>query len=94
MAIYLALKKRVPCRGFIAVSQSLSISLKGSEEWPHLVPSGSGRGLRGWLFVGDQDPRFQKLKAMHAEMVGKGLQCRVSVAEGVSHTYPKVLSQS
>jgi predicted esterase len=89
MAIYLALKKRVPCRGFIAVSPSLSISLKGSEEWPHLVRSGRGRGLRGWLFVGDQDPRFQKLKAMHTEMVDKGLQCRVSVAEGVSHTYPQ-----
>jgi predicted esterase len=88
LAIYLALKKRVPCLGFIVVSPSLSISPKGSEEWPNLMRSGSGRGLRGWFFVGDQDPRFRELKAVYAELVDRGLQCRFLVAEGVSHAYP------
>jgi len=89
LAIYLALKKRLSSVGFIGVAPSLSISPKGSEEWPNLVRSGTGKGLRGWLFVGDQDPRFQKQKAMHAEMVDRGLQCRVAVAGGVSHAYPQ-----
>ncbi len=89
LAIYFAMKQRMPSVGFIGVAPSLSISPKGSEEWPNLVRSGIGRGLRGWLFVGDRDPLFQKQRAMHAEMVNRGLQCRIAVAEGVSHAYPQ-----
>jgi predicted esterase len=89
LAIYLTLKKRVPSVGFIGVAPSLSISPGTSEEWPNLMRSGTGSGLRGWLFVGDQDPRFQEQKAMHAEMVHRGLQCQIAVAEGVGHAYPR-----
>jgi len=88
LALYLALKNVVPCVGFIAVAPSFSVSPKGREEWPSLLRSGGGKGLRGCLCIGDQDPRFQKMQIMHSEMVNRGLQCQFAIERGMSHQYP------
>jgi predicted esterase len=93
LAIYLCLKRSLPSVGFAAVAPSLSISPQGSEEWPTQIRSNKGKGLRGWLSIGDRDPHFENMKALRAEMDKVGLDCHFSIEEGLGHEYSKGFDQ-
>ncbi len=97
LSIYSALKRLVPCRGFVALAPSdwvrpeekSATERKGlSEPFASFVKASDCRGLRGVIIIGDKDPFYPKIEQLHALMVERGLDGKLLVEPGLGHQYP------
>jgi len=97
LSIYSALKKLVPCRGFVAVAPSDWVRPEEkraterkelSEPFASFVKASDCRGLRGAIIIGDKDPFFPKIEQLYALMVERGLDGELVVEPGLGHQYP------
>ncbi len=97
LSIYSALKRFVPCRGFVAVAPSdwvrpeekLATERKElSEPFASFVKASDCRGLKGAIIIGDKDPFFPKIQQLYAMMVERGLDGEFLVEPGLGHQYP------
>ena len=97
LSIYSAMRKLVPCRGFVAVAPSDWVvperpaleREQPSEAFTSFIRSVDCRGLRGVVIIGDKDPFFPKVQLQYALMVEKGLEGRLIVEPGLGHDYPE-----
>jgi len=98
LSIYVAAKKLVPCRGFVAVGPSdwivpeekRAVERKGpSAAFASLVRSSDCRGLRGVIIIGDKDPFLSKIEELYALMLERGLDGKLLVEPGLGHEYPE-----
>lgn len=98
LSIYSALKRLVPCLGFIAVAPSdwvqpekkLATERKElSEPFASFVRASDCRGLKGAITIGDKDPFFPKIEQLYALMVERGMDGRFLVEPGLGHEYPE-----
>ena len=88
LAIYLALKKRIRVRGFIAVAPASTVIPSHSEEFASFVKATRIPGLKGWLLVGDKDRFFERVSVLHSSMKQSGLLSEYNVERGLAHNYP------
>jgi predicted esterase len=50
---------------------------------------GTADGVRGWLIAGEDDVVVRRgQEALHAELVRRGIDCRLEVVPGLGHWYP------
>jgi len=84
LAIMLALKGAIPCRGFIAVIPAF----REVEAFIPWAGEAASRGLRGWMLTGENDVRLPKVERLQAELVRKGLVCELVVEMGLGHDFP------
>jgi predicted esterase len=98
VAIYVSLKKTLTCKGFVAVAPSDWVvpeaQRAGERDRPSaaftsFVQSSSADGLRGCIFIGENDPFLRKIEFLKEEMVDTGLECKYSVEPGRGHEYPE-----
>lgn len=83
--IYLALKQKVPCLGFIAVAPS-----KGQfRDLTPLVKESSKSGVRGYLITGNKDFAYDQTKKLHDEMVKNNIPIKLYEEQGLGHDFPK-----
>ena len=88
LAIYLALKKRLRVRGFIAVAPASTVIPSHSEEFASFVKAARVPGLKGWLLVGDKDRFFERVSVLYSSMKQSGLRSEYNVEPGLGHNYP------
>ena len=97
LSIYSALKRLVPCRGFVAVAPSDWVRPEEkraterkelSEPFASFVKERDCRGLRGVIIIGDKDPFYPKIEQLYALMVERGLYGKLLVEPGLGHEYP------
>ncbi len=97
LSIYSALKRLVPCRGFVAVAPSdwvrpeekrATERKEFSEPFASFVKASDCRGLKGAIIIGDKDPFFPKVEQLYALMVERGLDGELLVERGLGHQYP------
>ena len=97
VAIYVSLKKILACKGFVAVAPSdwvVSEPQRAAERdrpspaFTSFVQSSRADGVRGCIFVGENDPFLRKMEFLKEEMVDRGLECKYSVETGRGHEYP------
>jgi len=97
LAIYLTLKRAFPSKGFIAVAPSDWVIPESeralerdrpSQAFTSFIQSSNGKGFRGQIFIGENDPFLKKIEFLKDEMVHKGLECKYSVEPGIGHEYP------
>jgi predicted esterase len=97
LAVYLTLKRAFPCRGFIAVAPSdwvVPESKRATERdrpspaFTSFIQASSGKGFRGQIFIGENDPFLKKIEFLKDEMVHRGLECEYSVEPKTGHEYP------
>jgi predicted esterase len=97
LAVYSALKRLIPCRGFVAVAPSDWVRPEEkraterkqlSEPFASFVKASDCRGLRGVIIVGDKDPFFSKVQQLYTLMVGRGLDGKLIIEAGLGHEYP------
>ena len=98
VAIYVSLKKIIPSKGFIAVAPSDWVAPeaqraiereRSSPDFTSFVQSSSAKGIRGCIFVGENDPFLRKIEFLKGEMVDRGLDCKYTVESGIGHEYPQ-----
>ena len=97
VAIYVSLKKILACKGFVAVApsdwvvpeaQRAAERDRPSPAFTSFVQSSRADGVRGCIFVGENDPFLRKMEFLKEEMVDRGLECKYSVETGRGHEYP------
>jgi predicted esterase len=97
IAIYVSLKRILRCQGFIAVAPSDWVVPEAqraverdrpSPAFTSFVQSSSAEGIRGYIFVGENDPFLKKIEFLKDEMTQRGLECKYSVERGIGHEYP------
>jgi len=97
LTIYSALKRLVPCQGFVAVAPSDWVRPEEkraterkelSEPFASFVKVSNCRGLRGVIIIGDKDPFFRKVEQLYALLIERGLQGKLLVEPGLGHEYP------
>jgi len=98
VAIYVSLKKILTCNGFVAVAPSDWVVPEAqraverdrpSAAFTSFVQSRRADGVRGCIFVGENDPFLRKIEFLKGEMVDRGLECKYSVETGRGHEYPR-----
>jgi len=98
VAIYMSLKKILTCNGFVAVAPSDWVVPEAqraverdrpSPAFTSFVQSSSAHGIRGCIFIGENDPFLRKIEFLKGEMVDRGLECKYSVETGIGHEYPR-----
>ena len=98
VAIYASLKRIIPSKGFIAVAPSDWVVPEAqraverdrpSPAFTSFVQSSSAEGIRGRIFVGENDPFLRKIEFLKGEMVNRGLECKYSVESDIGHEYPR-----
>ena len=97
LSIYSALKRVVPCRGFVAVAPSDWVRPEEkraterkelSKPFESFVKASDCRGLRGAIIIGEKDPFYPKIEQLYALMVERGLDGKLVVEPGLGHQYP------
>ncbi len=81
-AVRMATTGRVPgCSGFIAVVGAAPEDKIGTAP------------VRGWLIAGERDVLVRRRQeALHAELLRRGMPCRLEVVPGLAHWYPRDLA--
>jgi predicted esterase len=84
-AVRLAITDRIPqCRGFIGVVGAGPFSAIEAS-----ISAAAARGVRGWFIGGEADVLVRRRQErMHAELVTRGLECRLEIVPGLGHWYP------
>ena len=88
LAIYLALKRSLPARGFVAIAPASTIIPSHSEEFATFVKAARNPNSRGWILVGDKDRFFERINILHSSMKRNGLESEYIVERGLGHNYP------
>ncbi len=97
LAIYLTLKRPFPCKGFVAAAPSDWVVPESkraverdrpSEAFASFIKASDTRGIRGQIFIGENDPFLKKMEFLKDEMVRRGLECNYSVEPEIEHDYP------
>lgn len=97
LAIYLAMRRAFPCKGFIAVAPSDWVVPevqraverdRPSPAFTSFVQNSNPRGIRGSIFIGEKDPFLNKMEFLKDQMLRRGLNCKYSVEPGIGHEYP------
>lgn len=88
LAIYLALKRSLPARGFVAIAPASTIIPSHSEEFTSFVKAVRNPDSRGWILVGDQDRFFERINVLHSGMKQNGLESEYVIEKGLGHDYP------
>lgn len=89
LAIYLALKRSLPARGFVAIAPASTIIPSHSEEFTSFVKAVRNPDSRGWILVGDKDRFFERINVLHSSMKQNGLESEYVIEKGLGHDYPK-----
>lgn len=88
LAIYLALNRSLPARGFVAIAPASTIIPSHSEEFASFVEAAKNPAPRGWILVGDKDRFFERINVLHSSMKQNGLESEYFVEKGLGHEYP------
>jgi predicted esterase len=88
LAIYLALKRSLPARGFVAIAPASTIIPSHSDEFESFVRAAKNPAPRGWILVGDKDRFFGRINLLHSSMKQNGLESEYVVEKGLGHDYP------
>ncbi len=97
LAIYLTLKRAFPSKGFIAVAPSDWVVPESkpaterdrpSPAFTAFIQASKGKGFRGQIIIGENDPFLKKIEFLKDEMIHRGLDCKYSFEPGIGHEYP------
>ena len=88
MALQICLRNVMPVTGFLAVGPGRF----ALEDLNELVRS--ARGKRGYLVVGERDPRYEMLTQIHALFNQNGIPCEMEKHPEMGHEFPKDFKQS
>lgn len=90
LAIHLALSKKLPACGFLAVVPGNSVT----DGLDALVQAAHGCGLRGYLVTGGKDPRHETFKQIHGMFLQYDIPCEVEDHPELGHEFPMDFEKS
>ena len=90
LAIHLALSKKLPACGFLAVVPGNSVT----DGLDALVQSAQGSRLRGYLIAGGKDPRYEMFKQIHALFLQHDILCEMEDHPELGHEFPPDFEKS
>ena len=94
LAIWLALSGTIEARGFIAVGPG-GPYMREPDKWVPLIEVSQGRGLRGYMVVGEQDIFFYEgTQALAAMLRSRDIPCELEVHPNLGHDFPPEFQQS
>jgi predicted esterase len=94
LAIWLALSGTIEVRGFIAVGPGGPYTNE-PDKWAPLIEASQGRGLRGYLVVGEQDIFcYEGTQALAALLKSRDIPCELEVHPNLGHDFPPDFQQS
>jgi predicted esterase len=94
LAIWLALSGTIEARGFIAVGPG-GPYMREPDKWGPLIEESQGRGLRGYLVVGEQDIScYEGARALAALLKARDAPCELEVHPNLGHDFPPEFEQS
>ncbi len=94
LAIWLALSGTIEVRGFIAVGPG-GPYIREPDKWVPLIEASQGRGLRGYLVVGEQDVSCYEGTLALAELFkSRHFPCELEVHPNLGHDFPPEFQQS
>ncbi len=93
LSIYAALKKLVPCQGFVAVAPSdwiaperRAVDRTGpSKAFRSFLETVDCRGFRGVIIIGEKDPFLPKIESLYRAMAERGLEGKLLIEPGIGH---------
>ena len=88
LAIRICLRGLIPARGFLAVVPGRI----ATEDLDEAIRS--ARGKRGYLVVGDRDPRYETSAQIHALLNRNGIPCEMEDHPEMGHEFPRNFDQS
>jgi predicted esterase len=88
-AIRAALEQTIPARGFIAIGPS-GPTLAEAERWQPLIEAARGRGLRGYVLLGENDHSIpqEEIGALVEQLNAGGVPCELEVYPNLAHQFP------
>jgi predicted esterase len=94
LAIWLALSGTIEARGFIAVGPG-GPYMSELDKWIPLIEASQGRGLRGYLVVGEQDVFcYEGTQSLAALLKSGDIPCELEVHPNLGHDFPPEFQQS
>ena len=94
LAIWLAMSGTIEARGFIAVGPG-GPYMNEPDKWAPLIEDSQGRGLRGYLVVGEQDVFcYEGAQALAALLKSRDIPCELEVHPNLGHDFPPEFQQS
>ncbi len=94
LAIWLALSGTIEVRGFIVVGPG-GPYMNEPDKWVPLIEASQGRGLRGYLVVGEQDVFcYEGTQVLAALLKARDIPCELEVYPNLGHDFPPDFQQS
>jgi predicted esterase len=94
LAIWLAMSGTIQARGFIAVGPG-GPYMNEPDKWAPLIEASQGRGLRGYLVVGEQDVFcYEGTQALATLLKSRDIPCELEVHPNLGHDFPPEFQQS
>ncbi len=94
LAIWLAMSGTIEARGFIAVGPG-GPYMREPGKWVPLIEVSQGRGLRGYMVVGEQDIFcYEGTQALAALLKSRDIPCELEVHPNLGHDFPPEFQQS
>jgi predicted esterase len=94
LAIWLALSGTIEARGFMAVGPG-GPYMREPDKWVPLIEVSQGRGLRGYMVVGEQDIFcYESTQALAAMLRSRDIPCELEVHPNLGHDFPSEFQQS
>lgn len=84
LAMELAVTGVLPVGGFAAVFPATW----RTETWASQIVQAAQRGLRGWILIGQEDPRFGAIQGLHQGLRKAGLNCLFEAVPQLGHELP------
>ena len=89
MAVWFSLMEILPMRGFISVNPG-GPYIQDISLWEPILDNCERLGeMRGVFVAGEHDPSVEQIRALHALLVSKGMQCELVIAPGLDHEFPE-----
>jgi dienelactone hydrolase len=84
-AVRLAMSGVIPrCRAFVAVVGAAALDAIEPS-----IAAAADRLVRGWMVAGEDDVLVRRRQeTIHAELVRRGLECRLEIVPALGHWYP------
>ena len=94
LAIWLAMSGTIEARRFIAVGPG-GPYMREPDKWVPLIEVSQGRGLRGYMVVGEQDIFcYEGTQALAAMLRSRDIPCELEVHPHLGHDFPPDFQQS
>ncbi|MFB0536792.1 MAG: alpha/beta hydrolase [Anaerolineae bacterium] len=94
LAIWLALSGTIEARGFISVGPA-GPYMREPDKWISLIEASQGRGLRGYVVVGEQDVfSCEGTQALATLLKSRDIPCELEVHPNLGHDFPPEFQQS